>query len=85
MTRSLGMKFGVALALGATMLLAACGTTSTSGNTVSCPSAKNLNGAGATFPNLIYSQMFAAFAPPLRITWRPVVVVSVDPTTHHSS
>jgi phosphate transport system substrate-binding protein len=62
LTRSLGMKIGVALALGATMLLAACGTTSTSGNTVSCPSAKSLNGAGATFPNLIYSQMFAAFA-----------------------
>jgi phosphate transport system substrate-binding protein len=56
------MKFGVALALGATMLLAACGTSSTSGNTVSCPSAKSLNGAGATFPALLYTQEFAAFA-----------------------
>jgi phosphate transport system substrate-binding protein len=60
--RSLGMKLGVGLALGTTLLLAACGSTSTSGNGVSCPSAKGLNGAGATFPNLIYSQMFAAFA-----------------------
>jgi phosphate transport system substrate-binding protein len=58
------MKVGVALALGATLLLAACGSSSTSstGTGASCPSAKSLNGAGATFPNLIYSQMFAAFA-----------------------
>jgi phosphate transport system substrate-binding protein len=64
LTRSLSMKVGVALALGATLLLAACGSSSTSstGTGASCPSAKSLNGAGATFPNLIYSQMFAAFA-----------------------
>jgi phosphate transport system substrate-binding protein len=60
--RSLGVKLGVGVALGATLLLAACGSSSTSGNTVSCPSTKSLNGAGATFPALLYSQEFAAFA-----------------------
>jgi phosphate transport system substrate-binding protein len=61
--RSLGTQLGIGVALGATLLLAACGSTSTSGGgTVSCPSAKNLNGAGSTFDNLLFTQMFATYA-----------------------
>ena len=62
MIRSLATKLGVGVALGTTLLLAACGSTSTSGNTVSCPNAKGLNGAGSTFDNLLFTQMFATYA-----------------------
>jgi len=60
--RSIGTKLGIGLALVASLAVAACGGTSSTTTGASCPNTKALNGAGATFPNLLYSQAFAAFA-----------------------
>jgi len=63
--RSLATKAAVGFALVASLSVAACGgstSTSTSTTGASCPNTKTLNGAGATFPNLLYSQSFATFA-----------------------
>lgn len=55
---------GVAL-LGLILILSACGGSSNSGNgsapTNACPSTKALNGAGSTFDNPLFSQMFSQY------------------------
>ncbi len=74
--RSLAMKAAVGVALVASLAVAACGgSTSTSTGGASCPNTKALNGAGATFPYLLYSQAFAKFATRkcgIKVNYQPV-------------
>ncbi|HEV2580967.1 MAG TPA: phosphate ABC transporter substrate-binding protein PstS [Ktedonobacteraceae bacterium] len=58
----LALVLGVALAI--SVLISACGSPTTTGGggtpTASCPSVSGLTGAGSTFDNPLFSQMFAA-------------------------
>lgn len=73
--RSLATKAAVGVALVASLAVAACNSTTTSTNGASCPNTKALNGAGATFPYLLYSQEFGAFATKkcgIKVNYQPV-------------
>ena len=62
-------RLGTLTLLGLILLLAACGgggggTTTTIGNGAngtSCPSTKNLTGAGSTFDNPLFQKMFSVY------------------------
>ncbi len=58
--RSLSGKVLAALALGTMVVVAGCGGSSTGGNgtSVSCPQTNTLTGAGSTFDEPLFSQMF---------------------------
>jgi phosphate transport system substrate-binding protein len=58
--KNLALLVGVAVVI--SMLISACGGTTTTSNgtpTASCPSVSGLTGAGSTFDNPLFSQMFA--------------------------
>ncbi len=65
--RHLFTRLGILGLLGLTLILAACGGTTTSSNGSgppsgpTCPSVSQLNGAGSTFINPLFSKMFAEF------------------------
>ncbi len=44
------------------LVLSACGGSNAGSTTANCPTTKQLTGAGATFPNPLYSKMFAEYA-----------------------
>jgi phosphate transport system substrate-binding protein len=58
-------RLGALVVLGLTLILAACGSTSTGGTTAgsgsACPSTKSLTGAGSTFDNPLFSKMFSVY------------------------
>jgi phosphate transport system substrate-binding protein len=61
-------RLGVLGLLGLTLILAACGGSSSTGSssgtgtpTASCPSTSQLNGGGSTFINPLFSKMFAEY------------------------
>ncbi len=75
--RGFSGKAAVALMAGLMLSVAACGSSSstTSTATLTCPNTKSLNGAGATFPALLYEQTFAAFAKTkcgIQVNYQPV-------------
>jgi phosphate transport system substrate-binding protein len=74
--RSAAAKCSFGLVLVASIAVAACGSNSTtSGTSVACPNTKSLNAAGATFPALIYEQIFASFAKAkcgIQVNYQPV-------------
>ena len=58
-------RLGIGALLGLAILVAGCGTSSTTGggtSTVSCPSTTSLSGAGSTFDNPLFTKMFTAYA-----------------------
>jgi phosphate transport system substrate-binding protein len=61
--RAIGGKAALALVLGATLAVAACGGTSSSpGTGATCPSTTSLTGAGSSFAAPLFSAMFPAYA-----------------------
>jgi phosphate transport system substrate-binding protein len=58
-------RLGALAVLGLTLFLAACGSSSPSGSTggngPTCPTTKSLTGAGSTFDNPLFSQMFSVY------------------------
>ena len=61
-SRSLGAKLALGVTVLASVLLAACGTTSTAANGASCPSTTSLTGAGSTFDAPLFSKQFEQYA-----------------------
>jgi phosphate transport system substrate-binding protein len=62
--RSLGVKAVFAVVIGSSMLVAACGATSSQGagtTGTACPQTTSLTGAGSTFDNPLFSKMFAEY------------------------
>jgi phosphate transport system substrate-binding protein len=75
--RSIGGKAALSALAGAMLLLAACGSSSsTTANTgPSCPNTKSLNASGATFPALLYEQAFGSYAQKkcgIQVNYQPV-------------
>ncbi|HET8906012.1 MAG TPA: phosphate ABC transporter substrate-binding protein PstS [Ktedonobacterales bacterium] len=61
--RSLGSKIALSAVVAASLVVAACGTTSTpTANGTTCPSTTSLSGAGSTFDAPLFSKMFTEYA-----------------------
>jgi len=61
-SRLLGARLALGATILASVLLAACGTTSTGANGASCPSTTSLTGAGSTFDAPLFSKQFEQYA-----------------------
>jgi phosphate transport system substrate-binding protein len=70
MFRFLSMRFGIASFAIITVLVAACGSTSSSTAGVTCPTTSVLNGAGSTFDNPLFTKMFREY--PAATCGRPI-------------
>ncbi|HUY77976.1 MAG TPA: phosphate ABC transporter substrate-binding protein PstS [Ktedonobacterales bacterium] len=62
LTRSVGPKIALAVVMLASVMLSACGTTSSGNGGVSCPSTTSLTGAGSTFDAPLFSKQFEQYA-----------------------
>jgi phosphate transport system substrate-binding protein len=60
--RSVGMKAALGAVVASSLLVAACGGTSTGTNGATCPQTTSLTGAGSTFDAPLFSQQFAQYA-----------------------
>src|SRR6266487_2996283 len=54
-------RLGIIALLGLTLILAACGGSSSTTGGATCPSTKQLNGGGSTFINPLFSKMFSVY------------------------
>ena len=65
--RSVGMKAAMGAVMASSLVIAACGGTSSTGTTsgtatVACPTTTSLTGAGSTFDAPLFSKLFAEYA-----------------------